>query len=109
MPVESEADRAVFVNPDEFGVTVRYQAEGQAARDIAGVFDDPSREAFAGDIGVSTPASPRVTIRAADLPEGAAPGENTGDRVTIAGVAYEPRAAEPDGTGMLVLVLEEVE
>jgi hypothetical protein len=108
MPIESAADRAAFVNPDEFGVMLRYLVPGRASAFIAGVLDMPTRDVLAGDIGVSASGAPRVLIRAADLPKTAAPGENTPDRVMLDGVTYEPRLAEPDGTGMLTLTLEEV-
>jgi hypothetical protein len=107
VPVESDADRAVFVNAAEFGLLLRYKVPGLGAVDIAGVRDMPSRDALAGDVGFSTSASPRILIREIDLPPNAAPGANTPDIVTIDGVRYEPRLAEPDGTGMLTLTLEE--
>lgn len=101
MPVESEADRAVFVNPDEFGSAALYTVEGGAAITIAVLFDRPSERLFDAP-GLSSQQA-RITVRAADLPA----GYGEGDAVTIDGTAYIVRVPEPDGLGMVRMMLEE--
>lgn len=104
MAVESEDDRAVFVNPDEFGTIAVYMLSGGGSADIAVNRDLPFATAF-GDPGVAT-ASPSVLLRSADLPAGAAA---EADSIVVDGVLYAVRVIEPDGTGMTRLRLEEIE
>ncbi len=102
MPVESAADRAAFVNPDEFGAAASYQkAGGGAAESIAVLHLRPSARMFDGP-GFSD-QTPSIVVRQADLPPGAA----IGDSVTVDGIAYAVRAIEPDGTGFAKLMIEE--
>lgn len=105
MPVESAADRAIFVDPDEFGTAAVYTPSGGTAAALNGVFDEAYESAF-GSPGAGV-VQPVLVVRTADLPEGAAFGEFTGDRVAIGDRTFVPRAAEPDGTGMTRLILEE--
>lgn len=102
MPVESAADRAVFVNPDEFGVTATYGLAGGGSSTIDGIFDDGYRQAFDGP-GIASD-QPRFIVRQADLPA----GYGKGDSVTIDGTEFEVAVIERDGTGMVVLALTEV-
>lgn len=113
MPVESAADRAVFVNPDEFGVTASYVAAGEAAEAIDGQFHEPFSVAlqsgFEG-VGVET-SQPVFVCRSADLPEAAR--ENEGDVLVLTHQSVERRffvrTMRPDGTGMTSIVLEETD
>lgn len=102
MAVESAADRAVFVGPDEFGATATYTPVVGSAVAVAGIFDNGSIDAFGEPGMVST--GPRFVCRTADLPTGA----KADDTLTIAGTAYFVRALRPDGTGMIDLQLEAV-
>jgi hypothetical protein len=105
MPVESAYERAVFVNPVEFGVTVTYGASS-----VAGVL---SSEYFSAEAGALVPVEGgryRLELQSADLPGNAAHG----DTVTVATYledpsragSYKVREIQPDGTGMTVLVVE---
>lgn len=97
MPVESAADRAVFVNNDEFGTTITWNGATLAA-----LFDNPT-------IMIGTADGPDIQTREvslivveADLPPAAA----ADDPVTINGTAYLARSIAPDGTGMALVRLE---
>src|SRR5882724_3538034 len=105
MPIESASDRAVFVNPDEFGATAVYTpAGGVASPPIAGQFDDPSRMASLDNAVVSVDARPSFYCAAEDLP-GTAVGD-AGDRLAIdGGATFEVTSIEPDGRGMALLTL----
>ena len=95
--IESAADRAVFVNPDDFGVTASYGASA-----INGIFDS---NYFAAEIGLPVPiegARLRFLCRSADLPGNAAHG----DTLTIGSDSYKVREIQADGTGMTALVIE---
>lgn len=105
MPIESAADRAVFVNADEFGTTAVYTPAGGAASDpIAGQFDDPSRSAAVSDVLATIDARPTFFCAVSALPD-AADGD-TGDQLDVAGGgSFEVTSIEPDGTGMVLLRL----
>lgn len=107
MPVESAADRAVFVNPDEFGATASWSVDGAAGVAVAGVFDEPAGDALA-DPGIEA-AQPSFACRSADVPAAATFGDNTPDRLTIGGRVFLPLRQGDDGTGMSRIILEEEE
>lgn len=97
MAVETASDRAVFVNPAEFGVTATY-----GAASINGIFDS---DYFAASVGAQVDivgARLRFLCRTADLPGSAA----NGDSIVIAAVTYKVREIHHDGTGMTELVIE---
>jgi hypothetical protein len=104
MGIESDADRASFINADEFGTTAVYTpAAGAASDPFAGQFDDPSRMSGLGEIG-AVDTSPSFFCRALDLP-GAADSENS-DMLAVAGHGtFLVTSIEPDGTGMVLLRL----
>jgi hypothetical protein len=109
MGVETAADRAVFVDPQGFGVTASYRiADSDTRFPVNGIFD---LEYFAVDVGAQAAVEdqrPRFTCRQDDLPELRAHG----DDLTIPagpwgqGGLYLVQEIHPDGTGMTVLVLE---
>lgn len=104
MAVESDADRAVYLNPDEFGTLALYTPAGGSAVEIAGIFDAPHLQIRMGDLDAGiTSASPSFLVRSADLPAGAAQG--AGDTIDIGGTVYRVVEIAPDGTGMTLLVL----
>jgi hypothetical protein len=104
-PVEGAAERQVFTNPVEFGVSVAY-----GAATIPGVL---SSEYFAAEVGALLPVEGgryRLEVASADLPALAAHG----DTITVASYVEDPsragsykvREIQPDGAGMTVLVIE---
>lgn len=98
MPVESVADRAAFVNPDEFGVAATYKG----ITTVNGIFDTRFIEALDGSGAGVSARQPMFTCQESDL-DGAAQG----DALVINGTAYTILESEPDGTGMIVLILEQ--
>jgi hypothetical protein len=102
MTVESAADRAVFVNTDDFGVAATYTKAAGGASTVNGIFDNNFVEVTV-DTGVPIASTtPGFTMRTADLPSGYAPG----DTIAISGTTYNVRVVKNDGTGITVLVLE---
>src|SRR5262245_36015628 len=108
MAVETDADRLLFLNPDEFGVVITYAG----FESINGILD---ADYFAVELGTQVPvegARLRLICRSADLPQGGVHG----DQAIITAVAttvdpallgeYLVREVQPDGTGMTTLVLE---
>jgi hypothetical protein len=108
MAVESAADRAAFVNADEFGATATY-THGATTVSIDGIFDAASAIVADGDglqtgmesAGILT-TRPNLLVREADLPSGA----DEDDEVTIGSTDYRVAEIRPDGTGMALLILE---
>jgi hypothetical protein len=97
MAVESASDRAVFVNPVEFGVSATYGDDT-----LNGILDS---DYFAAEIGARVAiegARLRFICRSADLPSEAAHG----DSITIDSADYVVREIHPDGNGMTELVIE---
>lgn len=105
MAVESAADRAIFVSPDDFGVTASYtQNEGTPVA-INGIFDRSFMAIETGD-GAVTGVSVTFTCRADDLEQLLYGKSRQGDRVTIDGDRWTVVEPQADGTGMVVLVLQ---
>ena len=102
MPIEDDDDRAVFFDPDEFGVSVVWQPPGSA---FTGLFSRPSvMTAVDGDAPALVDRMATVLCRESDLPAGA--GE--GDPVSIGpeAAAYLCRSIKPDGTGLVSITLQ---
>jgi hypothetical protein len=98
MTVESAADRAAFLDTDDFGVT----ASLNGGADISGIFDIDYYEAIGESGGGVETQSPMFTARTSDLP-----GVAIDDTLTIDGTDWLVCSVRPDGTGMTVLRLEE--
>lgn len=107
MAIETDADRAVFLDDEDFGVELAwpYTSAGR----INGIFDESFLSLQAGDLEFSQEgARPQVLLRSSDIPSGAANGDRI--RVYLAGGAVDFRVLEkqPDGTGMTTVRLEEL-
>jgi len=100
MAVETAADRAVFVDPDDFGAVATFQPATGAALSVSGIFDAAASRAFA-DPMIATNA-PQFVCASAGLPARAADG----DMLTVDGATYHVRVIDHDGTGMALLTLE---
>lgn len=102
MPVETDDDRRLFVQDDDFAVPVLWAHSGGMAHFYA-IFDADYQllsSAFL-DAGVEG-ASPQIHACSADLPPAAAQG----DGVTVAGGSYRVVEIKPDGTGMTIVRLQ---
>lgn len=103
MTIESAADRAVFMDADGFGQAVTLaRSAGGASVAFTAIFDSAYLLAETGQSSVATVA-PVLTCRDDDLPSG---GVAFGDTVVVAGTVYKIRDIQPDGTGIVVLLLE---
>lgn len=102
MPVESAADRAMFLS--DFGVTAAYAQGDVPVMMITGIFDRAHLAIEAGDGAVSGFAV-TFTCRADDLAQTAAGKALTNDLLTIGCDQWRVDDAQPDGTGMVTLIL----
>lgn len=101
--VESDADRAAFLDPTEFGSAAIYTKSGGSPVALNAIFDS---DYFAVELGAQVPVEGsrlRLLCRDHDLPAGAAHG----DAVAVAGRSCVVREIHPDGTGMTSIILEE--
>ena len=103
MPVETDADRRLFVDADEFAVSVSWNYRSRTATFTA-IFDDQylllsSEFVDAGAEG----SAPQILTVSSDVP---AHGEHD-DVITISAKHYRVAEIKPDGTGMTVVRLQE--
>ena len=96
--IEGPEDWAVFMDPAAFGEVVSYTPAGAPSRDLPAIFTAASAEVA----GTSTVA-PVLAIGGV---LGFAPA--AGDAVTVRGVDYRVADDQPDGTGLIRLILERV-
>jgi len=101
MTVESPADRLSLLA--DFGVTVSWSPGAGDPVEIVALFDNAthSQARFAEELPVIV-SEATLTLRAADLPVGAA----RGDAVTVTAVAYLVEDIMPDGQGLASVHLE---
>lgn len=104
MPVESAADRLNFLSANDFGVSALYaQATGPAIT-LTGIFDRQHLAIEASDAAV-TGFAVTFTCRADDLALLMFGRAQQGDELTIDGERWMVVEPQPDGTGMVMLIL----
>lgn len=103
MPVESDTDRAIFLNSDEFGDSAVYTKAAGGSATFTGIFDAPHIAVDIGEISISD-RRPTFLCRTSDIPSGAAGGD-AGDTLMVDGTTYRVVDLEPDGQGMTRIVL----
>lgn len=92
--LEARANRAVFARLANAEVSI------DGAAPVGGIFEQDYQQANVGTLGMAS-SQPAVLV-----PSGAVPANPVGKAITVRGVAYAIAAAEPDGVGGTVLVLE---
>ena len=103
MPIESAADRATFFDGDEFALAASYTlAAGGAPSTVNGIFDNEFLAVDQASGVALSSQDPRLQCAVADLPG----GYGSGDTLVIEAVTYKARDFEPDGTGLVFIVLE---
>jgi len=97
MAVETDIERAIFVEIDDFAVAATYNGST-----VNGIFDKEYLELDSGGSVAFAINQPRFVCRTSDIA-----GAADGDAITISGTSYVIRVVQDDGTGMTTLVLEE--
>jgi len=95
-------DLTPFFDPAGLGVAASYTPAGGAAKTINGVFEDEYVEINSGDVGVEG-SGPKFICAAADVS-----GVKQGDALVINSVSYTVSEVQPDGAGVVELVLRKV-
>lgn len=113
MATETDADRAVFVSANDFGVKVVWTSEAGASAPFDAIFDDTFMALTVGEMDFSQDASqPRLEMRSSDVPGDAAQEDalQTGMLIGgnfVASASYKVVEFKPDGTGMTTVRLME--
>ena len=97
MAVETDTERAIFVEVDDFAVAATY-----GGGTVNGILDKDTELVESGGTVPFAIKQPRFQCRTSDVSDAA-----EGDSITISGVSYVIRIVDDDGTGMTTLVLEE--
>jgi len=105
MVVETAEDRLSLL--DEFGVEVAYSQRELAAISLLGVFDRQHLE-VATENGAVSGFAVTLTCRTEDLARLASGKALQGDRLVVAKERWEVTDVQPDGTGIVILVLRRV-
>lgn len=109
MPLESAADRAVFLNAEEFGASATMPDEDPVVS-FSGVLDEDAEVSLERmGSGVQT-VQPIFTVRNSDLPGSSLDGKRILVTHPITGLVINYRIGniEPDATGMTILHLKEI-
>ena len=104
MPVESAADRAMFLSVEDFGVVAAYSQNEAPEVAISGIFDRQHLAIDAGEAAV-TGLAVTFTCRADDLAQLTFGRALQDDRLRIGAERWRVVEAQPDGTGMVLLLL----
>lgn len=103
MPVESDTDRASFVDGDEFGVSVSWAHTGGPTV-LNAIFDAEYELLVTSELEDGAEGTvPQILCRTADIPGAGAHG----DVLTIDSTDYNVVEIKPDGTGMTSVRLQE--
>lgn len=103
MAVETDTERAIFFDADDFGVAATFTPSGGSATTVNGIFD---KDYIAVDAGGSVPVAleePKFICKTSDVSTAA-----EGDAIVINTVNYTVKVVENDGQGVTTLILEEV-
>lgn len=104
MPVESDADRRLFVEEDDFAVGVSWVHSGGTAT-FPAIFDAEYQLLTSPYLeGGAEGSTPQIHMCSADVPATGAQG----DTVAVNATSYRVVEFKPDGTGMTVVRLQEV-
>ncbi|MDY6790533.1 MAG: head-tail joining protein [Thermodesulfobacteriota bacterium] len=94
-------DIDTFFNTDDFAVAATYTPLVGLPSTVNGIFDDEYFDEVGGSVGIEG-SQPRFTCKLEDIA-----AVEQGDALTVSGVSYEIVNVQKDGTGIVVLVLEE--
>lgn len=107
MPIETDADRAVFINADEFGAAVIYTPISTGLPvEISAAWFDPSIGVAINEISTDS-LRPTLSFRAIDMPD---PQEGDTVRRKRGGKTMEiTTPIQPDGEGFITCALADVD
>lgn len=104
MPVETAADRLTFLSASDFGVSATYMQATGPSITIPGILDRQHLAVDASEAAV-TGFAVTFTCRADDLAQLMFGRAQQGDEIMIGAERWEVVEPQPDGTGMVMLIL----
>lgn len=115
MPVETAADRLVFLDTDEFGASVVWTSEAGASAPFPAIFDNEYRLLISDLAPEGAEGSePAIMCRTEDLPADAEQEDTLAITqldeagASVAVGSFKAVEFKPDGTGMTMVRLQEV-
>lgn len=101
MSVETDNERSIFFNTNDFGLSATYTPSGGTATTISGLLDNEAEDiATGGDIDLVY-SIPVFTCKTSDVASAA-----FGDALVVSGTTYAVRKVEADAQGVTRLTLE---
>ena len=101
MSVETDIERAVFFDTDDFAVSATYTPAGGSASTISGIFDDAFEAVETGGFIPVASSSPIFQCKTSAVSSAA-----EGDALIVNSTSYLIRVVMDDGTGVTMLQLE---
>lgn len=90
-----------FFDTDDFAVAATYTPSGGSASTVNGIFDDEYFDEVGGSVGIEG-SQPRFMCNLEDVS-----AVSQGDALSVGGITYQIVNVQKDGTGVVILVLEE--
>jgi len=94
-------DIDAFFDTNDFAVAATYTPDGGLPSTVNGIFDDEYFDEVGGSVGIEG-SQPRFTCKAEDIID-----VEQGDSLSVSGKTYQIVNVQKDGTGIVILVLEE--
>ena len=95
-------DLTPFFDPAGLGVAASFIPAGGSAKTVNGVFEDEYVDIDSGGVGIDG-SGPKFICAAADVP-----GVKQGDALIVNAVSYTVADVQPDGSGIVELILRKV-
>lgn len=109
MAIETDADRLLFLDPEEFGAVAIWTTASGAKPAISCIYDDSFVALSAGDLEFTQEGGRlQLTMRSADVPADA----NVKNSITVSSEAIGTKTVkvmefQPDGTGVTIVRVQE--
>ncbi|MFT2213083.1 hypothetical protein ACLJYM_14465 [Rhizobium giardinii] len=110
MAIETDADRLLFVNPEEFGAVAVWTTVSGAKPAVSCIYDDSFIALAAGELEFTQEGGRlQLTMRTSDVPADA----DLKDAISVTSDAIGAKSVrvlefQPDGTGMTIVRVQEV-
>ena len=99
-----DEDLTAFFSTDDFAVTATWTPDGGDPTTVTGIFDNEYIEDIGGGEVDIEATHPMFLVKTADVPNVA-----QGDQLFVNDLYYRIVNVQPDGTGLTVLILEELD
>jgi len=108
--IETDDDRLLFVDPDEFGATATWTSAGGVNPAVSCIFDDTFVSLATGDLEFTQEGGRvQIVLRTIDVPADAAHEDSVQvSSDTLGTKTFSVIEFQPDGTGMTTVRLQEV-